>query len=359
MRTHGRPTSTRRRVIVVVAALAVLVAASVTALVLRSQPPHTHTPQGLSSSTSSPSSSASTSPSATPTPQLGPFSPGDGPAIPASGALVGAYVPAQGDLAANKVSSFNRFETLSGTDLAIAHLYTTWSQSFGDAAELSFIGQSKDLLLSWAGTDTIRIADGKEDSTIIAAANAIAKLPAKVFLEFRWEMDRPNLKSVVHSPQDFIAAWDHIRAIFTQHHVNNVAWVWCPLAAGFDAGRAAAYYPGDDEVDWICADVYPLHAYDKGTFEPFATLMTSFMEWADGHDKPIMIGEFGVNASYGSRRAEWLNGVATYVKSQPQIKALVYFDQTTPGTDGNSLDNDPSALGAFTQLANSSYFNGG
>ena len=38
---------------------------------------------------------------------------------------------------------------------------------------------------------------------------------------------------------------------------TNVGWVWCPLATGFTDGRAQKYYPGDDQVDWLCADVYP------------------------------------------------------------------------------------------------------
>jgi hypothetical protein len=39
--------------------------------------------------------------------------------------------------------------------------------------------------------------------------------------------------------------------------VQNAAWVWCPTANGFADGQAAAFYPGNNEVDWICADAYP------------------------------------------------------------------------------------------------------
>ena len=62
------------------------------------------------------------------------------------------------------------------------------------------------------------------------------------------------------SGRDFVAAWDHIRAIFAAVGVKNAAWVWCPTANGFNPdGRAAAFYPGDNKVDWICADAYPSH----------------------------------------------------------------------------------------------------
>ena len=54
----------------------------------------------------------------------------------------------------------------------------------------------------------------------------------------------------------YVAAWDHIRAIFTAVGATNVSWVWCPTGIGFEDGRAKPYYPGDNEVDWVCADVY-------------------------------------------------------------------------------------------------------
>ena len=104
-------------------------------------------------------------------------------------------------------------------------------------------------------------------------------------------MDRPNLRAVVGTPAEFIAAWKHVRAIFAQQHVRNVAWVWCPTAKGFvPGGNAAAYYPGNDEVDWVCADAYP----GFGPYRSFADTVQPFLSWASHHPKPVMIGEYGV-----------------------------------------------------------------
>ena len=50
------------------------------------------------------------------------------------------------------------------------------------------------------------------------------------------------------------------------------------------------------------------------------------MAWAAGHDKPVLIGEYGAEDGEPGQRTAWLNASATFVKTHPQIKGLVYFD---------------------------------
>ena len=141
-------------------------------------------------------------------------------------------------------------------------------------------------------------------------------------------MDRPNLRSQVHSGAEYVAAWDHIRAIFAQVGVDNAAWVWCPTATGFADGQAAAFYPGNSEVDWICADAYPAY----GSTASFASTVTAFLGWASHYAKPVMIGEFGVPESDGAgQRAQWLRAAGRVVLADRQIKALLYFDANPAG----------------------------
>ncbi len=177
-----------------------------------------------------------------------------------------------------------------------------------------------------------------------------------MFLEWRWEMDRPNLRAQTHSGADYVRAWDHIRAIFAAAGVRNAAWVWCPTAAGFADGRAAAFYPGDAEVDWICADAYP----EYGQQASFAATVSPFLRWASHHDRPVMIGEFGVPVSYGdARRARWLRAARQVVLASPQIKALLYFDADPAGQapPGRYSLGDGAALGTFRAMARLTYFN--
>ena len=134
-------------------------------------------------------------------------------------------------------------------------------------------------------------------------------------------MDRPGLRDSIGGPANYIAAWKHIRAIFAEVGVHNAAWVWCPTAIGFQLGRAAAYYPGDDQVDWTCVDAYP-----GKEFIPMSTLLAPFLKWAANHPKPIMIGEYGVPRN-GSpqRRAQWLTGGSRHLPSQPADRSGELF----------------------------------
>src|SRR5258708_1998544 len=113
------------------------------------------------------------------------------------------------------------------------------------------------LLRRWGGAHPRAIVSGAYESWIRQRARAIKATGKRVFLEWLWEMARPNLRAKVHSPADFIAAWKHIRAIFDSEHVSNVAWVWCPTASGFASGDAAPFYPATSQVDWISPNVSP------------------------------------------------------------------------------------------------------
>jgi hypothetical protein len=208
------------------------------------------------------------------------------------------------------------------------------------------------LLISWAATETAAITAGGEDALIRARARDIAALGVPVLLRWRWEMDRPNLREIVGSPQDYVAAWKHIRAIFAEENVTNVGWVWCPHAQGFaDASRdAAAYYPGDDQVDWLCADVY---AEPEGA--TFAQAVEPFLTWAAERPQPIVIGEFGVRRG---DRGGWLRDAWKVVERYPKIKVLVYFDGQSKANDGfdHRLARTPDAVAAFREMVRTPYF---
>jgi hypothetical protein len=309
------------------------------------------------SSSSSPSSSGPVS-GGSPAPRVsGTVNPALAPAPPASGAYFGAWVGPDVFTQANEVLAVDALQNQLGRKLAIVHTYLKWQAPFPTRSDLTFLGQGSMLLISWAGTDTQQVVSGADDSWIRTRARQIKALGKPVFLEWRWEMDRPNLRSQVHSGAEYVAAWDHIRAVFAQVGVDNAAWVWCPTATGFSDGQAAAFYPGNNEVDWICADAYPAY----GSTASFASTVTAFLGWASHYAKPVMIGEFGVPESDGaSQRAQWLRAAQRVVVADPQIKALLYFDADPAGQGPQgsySLAGDAAALAAFRAIAAQPYFN--
>lgn len=280
------------------------------------------------------------------------------PPVPDHGVYFGAWVHTRPYTQAEQVVALQALQNVLGRRLDIVHTYLTWQGTFPTASDLAALRQGSMLLLSWTGTHSQGVASGRYDSVIRQRAREIKATGRPIFLEWRWEMNRPNLRGVVGTPAEYIAAWKHVRAIFAQQHVGNVAWVWCPTAKGFAAGGdAAAYYPGDAEVDWICADVYP----GSGPYRSFADAAGPFLGWASQHRKPVMIGEFGVPQRYGTQqRAQWLRAAAQTVRDDPQIKALVYFDSDPAGAaaaNSLALEDGTAPMQAFKEIADSPYFN--
>jgi hypothetical protein len=277
------------------------------------------------------------------------------PAVPARGAYVGAWVQPASYSQPGYVSAVDTLQQQIGRRLDIVHTYLRQPATFPTSSDLTFVRQGSMLLVSWALNGSRAIVSGQDDQAIRQRAEEVRSIGKPVFLEWRWEMDRPNLGSLVGSPADYIAAWKHIRRIFAAEHATNVAWVWCPTAKGFARGDAAAYYPGDAEVDWLCADVYP----GSGSPRSFDQVTQPFLAWAASHSKPIMIGEFGVPLSYGTQmRTQWLQAAGATVKAHPQIKALLYFDSNTDGAKPQtSFALSGSSLGAFRMITDQRYFN--
>ena len=210
-------------------------------------------------------------PRATPEPAL-PRTPLAIPA-PATGAYFGAWVDPAMYGQHGHVGAVNALQLQIGRRLDIVHTYLRQPAPFPTSSDLAWVRQGSMLLVSWALNDSRGIAAGEWDAAIRQRARELKALGKPVFLEWRWEMDRPNLRFAVGTPADYIAAWKHIRLIFAEQHVTNVAWVWCPTARGFASGTAQAYYPGNSEVDWVCADAYPR----PGTRASFSAIIQPFL----------------------------------------------------------------------------------
>ena len=176
-----------------------------------------------------------------------------------------------------------------------------------------------------------------------------------MLLRYRWEMDRPNLRATMGSGPEFIAAWRHLHDIFRRAGASNVAWVWCPTAEGFDRGEAAAFYPGDDVVDWICVERLRGQP-DRPAGRPAGAV-------------PALGGPRRSRSCWGSsgwpgptrrrQRAQWLRNAAATVAANPQIKAVCYFESNPDGNSAQQqfrLSDDAAALAAFVAIARDPYF---
>lgn len=286
--------------------------------------------------------------------RTGPFDAGPVRA-PRAGALVGAWVRPPALTQPGRLAAVAALERALGRPLDIVNTYRRFDEDFGTESDRAFQRQGTTMMLSWASGDTRSIAAGKHDTLIRAQARRVKASGKPVLLRFRWEMDRPNLRPQMWSGPDYVAAWRHVRALFSAERARNVSWVWCPTAEGFQRGDAPAFYPGDDAVDWTCVDVYA-----GRQFRTLGDLLDPFLRWAAQHPKPIIIGEFGVARAWGSaNRAAWLTDAARLIKANPQIKAVSYFESNPDGNGADQqfrLTGDPPALRALRTLTRDTYF---
>jgi hypothetical protein len=285
----------------------------------------------------------------------GPFSAGP-VQPPENGAYVGAWIKPDELTHLGRLAAVDTLQQKLGRSLKIINTYRRFEQMVGTTSDKEFLAQGATLMVSWATGDNRSILNGEHDRLIRAQADAIREIRRPVLLRMRWEMDRPNLRATMWSGQDYVAAWKHVRDIFRQEKAANVSWVWCPTAEGFIRGDAPPFYPGDDQVDWTCVDVY------AGTvFQPIGKLMGPFLTWAAQRPKPIIIGEFGVAKAWGSTgRADWLADASRTFKANRQIKAIAYFESNPNGNGPKQqfqLIGDRPAFQAFKKLTKDPYFN--
>ncbi|MEU5880156.1 hypothetical protein [Spirillospora sp. NPDC047279] len=259
------------------------------------------------------------------------------------------------------VTALTGFERDLGRKVDIVQTYHGWKTPFPRKVDAELLSSgSRTLLMTWSGTDTREIANGRHDAFVRERARAIKATGKPIFLRWQRDMDKSGLRDMkIHSAADYVAAWKHLRAIFKQERVDNVAWVWCPTARGFASEAAQPFYPGDDQVDWICVDAQPGADYE---YRDLSETLKPFMEWAAKHPKPIMVAEFGVPKSYTTRRAEWLRKAAQTLQN-PQIKAVVYFNSDELAQDVRDrrskfeVTGDREAVSALREFATTPFFN--
>jgi len=237
-------------------------------------------------------------------------------------------------------------------------------------------------LISWGGDDVIEIVNGKFDAAIDAAATRLQALGAPFFLRWFWEPDgtRASKASISHTPADYIKAWRYIHDRFAKDGNTNAVWVWCPVSLDFypPSGQTSSdptlapnhainpvgaqpYYPGDDVVDWICADGYNWAPNKPGTrYESFQELFQAFYNWALPHNKPLMVGETGVQENNPGDKAKWISAMhVSLTQHYPNIVAWLYFDTENANGLNNEwwLESSPEAYQAWKAMAADPYFN--
>ena len=199
------------------------------------------------------------------------------------------------------------------------------------------------------------IVRGDFDSWFAAGADASRAYGRPYYLRFAPEMNGSWLPWGAgvsgNTPQDFIDAWRHVRAIFASHGDTNAIWVWAPNALG-GVADFAPYYPGSDVVDvlgldgynWGSLDVWQSYSEVFGTsYDELCTLDLL---------KPVMISETA-STELGGDKAAWITSAYTkeIATRTPRVKIVVWFD-VNKETDWR-VESSAASLSAFRAVATS------
>jgi hypothetical protein len=282
--------------------------------------------------------------------------------------LLGAY----DDHTVESYESIISLENALETQLPFISLYTAWggkrTQVFPVLRAQAIYDLGSVPLITWepwlddfdpqlypVGTDELlknknglkSIAEGKFDTYIDKWANDAKKFGAPFFLRFGHEMNDPYRYPwgpQNNKPEDFIAAWKHVRERFHKLGADNAVWVWAP----HPAYTCMEFYPGDEFVDWIGTTT--LNYGTVATWSQwwsFDDTFGKFYSEMSKRKKPIMITELG-SLSVGGERAKWFEIAFESLKVKyPDVKSIIFFhvanDNTTTykSLDWSFINDEP------------------
>ena len=349
MSSHRRPPLLSRRALLGVAGLIAVPAGIAGALQLRSDTPPAEATPGA---TGHDVPAATTEPSASAGPPV--VTSGGGPVPYVAGkTLSGAYLDLSG-LSENEAVKLRRQQL--GRNERILHVFYAWQDTLPD--KIAWLPDKGYPMISWRGTNHADILSGRYDDLIKRNAKALKRFGRPVLLRWGWEMNGDwyawSAAKNGNDASGYVKSWKHLRKIFADQGADNVSWVWSPNwndrpAEAWNA--KAAYYPGDDQVDWVGVSGYNLNR---------ETPATLFREIYGDYSarKPIMLTEVGSVDRGGTTKADWIILLTRYIKENPALGAVVWFDTDThPGYHEKwRIDTDAASLAAYKAMVTDPHF---
>jgi len=169
------------------------------------------------------------------------------------------------------------------------------------------------------------IAEGKYDTYIDKWAADAKKFGLPFYLRWGHEMNDPYRYpwgQQNNSPEDYIAAWQHVVGRFQALGAVNAVWIWSP----HPAYSYKEFYPGHQFVDWI-----GLTALNYGTVATwsqwwsFSDIIGKAYSDLSLYNKPLMLTEFGSLEVGGDRAAWYQQALSSLPAKFSKVKAVVFF----------------------------------
>ena len=175
--------------------------------------------------------------------------------------------------------------------------------------------------------------------------------------------------SLPDGPERFRDAYRHIIDICRAEGASDITWAF---HVNYDSvplepwNTMAAYYLGDDYIDWIGISTYGAQRPGE-EWHLFSEIMdTAYPELASlSNEKPLAVLEYGVvDDPETGDKASWIHDALQSVRNgrYPRIKAMSYWHENWQNDDGTisnlRLDSSPEALAAYREEIANPFFLG-
>lgn len=304
-------------------------------------------------------------------------------AAPSKGAFLGVFAPP----APFETRPLETFERRARKGTSIVMWYQPWSRynrnRFDSSACIAMMRRGKVPMITWepwnpgdypkrlpnrADQPSYRLSSiirGRHDEYIRSWARDIRRLGGPVMLRPMHEMNGrwyPWCGTANgNRPEEFAKAWRHIHDLFAEEGATNVTWVWCINAESVpdsDENLFAAYYPGDDYVDWTAVCAFRWGGGRPG-WRSFFRLYHEALLFLETLEKPICVAELGY-AEQGGDKAAWIRGTYEHMtQTHPLVKAVIWYEAVET-VNGERVDcrivSSPAATAAFRRAVSSPYY---
>jgi hypothetical protein len=139
-------------------------------------------------------------------------------------------------------------------------------------------------------------------------------------------------------------------------------------------GGASSYWPGANEVDIIAADGYnsyacrmdrahlPVNLGGAAAVTP-AWAFDPILNFAKAHGGlPVFVSEWGSDTAPAGVQATFIREMESFVASNPEIAAVMYWDEDGLVTNGVACDyivnNNPASVSALAAMGHSAALQG-
>jgi hypothetical protein len=227
------------------------------------------------------------------------------------------------------------------------------------------------------------ILSGTFDADLAAWARAARAVGRPILAEFgtevngswfRWNgqwngggtTDGYGDPAVADGPERFRDAFRRIIDICRAEGAHNIVWFFHvdPARSPQEPWNTfAAYYPGDDYIDWIGISCFGSQRVGREWIDFNEKLAPAYVEAAAlSPTKPLAIVEYAVVEDPARDKAAWITDAIGAVRAgrYPRIKALSYWNEAWGGRDGQRVDlranSSPAAVAAYREAIADPFF---